>query len=90
MDIMIAIAALATGLGAHVSKNWLDARKEVPDLELWEYLSSRPARLSLAGFSAAGAAIVFWHYGELTPPVAFAAGFMCDSIARTITDRANI
>lgn len=72
------------GLALHVAMKWAEARKKGDLLSLRGYLKTVPAQTTVAVLAAVGTFSVAYAVEWLNPGMAFACGYMGNSIADNI------
>lgn len=79
-----------TGLALHFAMKWAEARKDTPTpIGFRAYAASVPAVTAVAILSSIGAFAVTWAMDWLNPGMAFACGYMGNSIADNIASQSS-
>lgn len=74
------------GLLLHFAMKWYEVR-QVTKLGAWEYIKDTPAQQLVSVLSTTGAFAVAWSMDWLNPGMAFACGYMGNSIAENLANR---
>lgn len=79
------------GLALHFSMKWAEARNVIPNKEarpgLGEYLSDVPAQSMIAVLGTVGVFTVMTAMEWMNPGMAFASGYMGNSMAENLANR---
>ena len=83
LDIFVAVI----GALLHISMKWEEYRRTVSPVGIFGYFAHVPAQTSVSVLSAVGAFTVCSAVGWMNPGLAFACGYMGNSIAENLANR---
>lgn len=76
------------GLSLHFSMKWFEARQNhVPNIGAVDYVKTVPAQTAVSVLSTVGAFTVTFAMDWLNPGMAFACGYMGNSIAENLANQ---